>query len=157
VFISTFEKQLDAKRRIVAPVDYRNSVQPFEGLFCFPSVEHDCIEGGGRDLFEHYANLIDEYPFGDPTRTDLETSIMGGMVQLAFDPAGRITLPEAHCQMFGITDWVMVVGLRDRFQIWPRDAYRSARAAEARTNSRKALVERAELLRLRPKPAAANE
>ena len=91
VFISTYEKQLDAKRRIVAPVEYRTAVAPFDGLFCFPSIEADCIEGGGKALFDSYASLIDEFPFGDPMRTALETSIMGGMVQLGFDTAGRIT------------------------------------------------------------------
>ena len=49
---------------------------------------------------------------------------MGGMVQLGFDTAGRITLPESFCDQFGLADWVVLVGMRDRFQIWSRDAYR---------------------------------
>ena len=128
MFISTFEKQLDAKRRIVAPQEFRLAVAPFDGLFCFPSIEADCIEGGGKALFDDYAALIDEFPLGDPTRTALETTVMGGMVQLSFDTAGRITLPESLCDMFGLSDWVAVVGLGDRFQIWDRDAFRAHRA-----------------------------
>jgi MraZ protein len=142
VFISTFEKQLDAKRRIVAPVEYRAAVAPLDGLFCFPSIEADCIEGGGRALFDGYAKLIDEYPFGDPDRTALETAIMGGMTQLSFDTAGRITLPESLCQMFGLTDWVTLVGLRDRFQIWPRETFRE-RARVQRDAEQAALIGRA--------------
>ena len=61
MFISTFEKQLDAKRRIVAPVEFRAAVAPLDGLFCFPSIEADCIEGGGRQLFDSYAALIEEF------------------------------------------------------------------------------------------------
>ena len=142
MFISTFEKQLDAKRRIVAPVEYRTAVAPFDGLFCFPSIEADCIEGGGKALFDSYARLIDEYPFGDPARTALETSIMGGMAQLSFDTAGRVTLPESFCEMFGLTDWVTLVGLGDRFQIWPRDAFRE-RTRLQRDAARTALLTRA--------------
>ena len=142
MFISTFEKQLDAKRRIVAPQDYRASVAPFDGLFCFPSIEADCIEGGGKDLFDEYAALIDEFPLGDPARLALETCVMGGMVQLSFDTAGRITLPESLCDMFGITDWVTVVGLRKRFQIWPREAYR-ARYPDLRQVAQAGLLRRA--------------
>lgn len=145
MFISIFEKQLDAKRRIVAPQDFRTAVAPFEGLFCFPSVEADCIEGGGKALFDEYAALIDEFPLGDPTRMALETCIMGGMVQLAFDPAGRITLPESFCEMFGITDWVTVVGLNKRFQIWPRDVFR-ARFGDQRQVAKAGLTQRAERL-----------
>ena len=142
MFISTFEKQLDAKRRIVAPVEYRTAVAPFDGLFCFPSIEADCIEGGGKALFDSYARLIDEYPFGDPDRTALETAIMGGMTQLSFDTAGRITIPESLCEMFGLTDWVTLVGLRDRFQIWPREAFRERGKAQ-REAAQVALLTRA--------------
>jgi MraZ protein len=130
VFLSTFEKQLDSKRRIVAPQDYRAAVAPFDGLFLFPSIEADCLEGGGPKLFEQYQSLIAELGFGDPLRTALETSVLGGMHKLSFDTAGRITLPDALCQEFGIDDWVAVVGMGERFQIWSREAFRTHRAAQ---------------------------
>jgi MraZ protein len=153
VFISTCEKQLDAKRRIVAPVEYRQAVAPFDGLFCFPSIEADCIEGGGKALFDGYARLIDEYPFGDPDRTALETSIMGGMAQLSFDTAGRITIPESLCEMFGLTDWVTLVGLGDRFQIWPREAFRE-RIRQQREAAQSALLSRARRYAALPRAGA---
>jgi MraZ protein len=141
VFFSTFEKQLDAKRRIVVPVEFRAVVAgPFGGVFCFPSIEADCVEGGGKPLFDRYQALIEELPFGDPLRLPLETAVFGGMNQLSFDTAGRITLPESLCGMFGLTDWVSVVGLGDRFQIWDRDAFR-AHAAEMRKIARPGLAE----------------
>jgi MraZ protein len=152
VFISTFEKQLDAKRRIVAPAELRAAVTPLDGVFCFPSIEADCLEGGGQALFDAYAGLIDEFPFGDPARTALETTVMGAMVQLSFDTAGRITLPESFCQQLGLTDWVTIVGLRDRFQIWPREAFRE-RMAGQREAAREALVARSRL-KLAEKAAA---
>ena len=53
VFLSTFEKQLDSKRRTVVPHDFRAAVAgPFDGVFCFPSIEADCIDKeGGVCLF----------------------------------------------------------------------------------------------------------
>jgi len=141
VFLSTFEKQLDAKRRIVVPQEFRASLaDPFDGVFCFPSIEADCLEGGGKALFDRYAALIEELPFGDPLRSALETSVLGGMARLAFDNAGRITLPPALCDMFGLTDWVAVVGMGDRFQIWARDAFQAHRSA-AREAARAGLAE----------------
>jgi MraZ protein len=99
-------------------------------VFCFPSIEADCIEGGGKALFDRYNGVIEELEFGDPLRSALETSVLGGMAKLSFDTAGRITLPEALCDMFGLTDWVAVVGLGDRFQIWQREAFQAHRAAQ---------------------------
>jgi DNA-binding transcriptional regulator/RsmH inhibitor MraZ len=70
VFFSTVEKQLDAKRRMVLPAEFREAASgPFGGVFCFPSIEADCIEGGGQALFDTYKTLIDDLPFGDPLRT----------------------------------------------------------------------------------------
>jgi MraZ protein len=139
-FFSTFEKQLDGKRRIVVPSDFRAEVAgPFDGVFCFPSIEADCIEGGGQKLFERYQGLIEELPFGDPVRSALETSVYGGLCRLSFDTAGRITLPDALCEMFGIESDVAVVGLGDRFQIWPLAAFRAQREA-ARTAARDGLA-----------------
>ena len=84
VFLSTFEKQLDAKRRIVVPQEFRaQTAGPFDGVFCFPSIEADCIEGGGKALFDRYAALIEELEFGDPIRSALEQSVFGGMAQLS--------------------------------------------------------------------------
>lgn len=131
MFLSTFEKQLDAKRRIVVPQEFRAlAAGPFGGVFCFPSIEADCLEGGGQSLFQRYADLVEELPFGDPVRSAVETTVFGGMAQLAFDTAGRITLPETLCEQFGLTDWVAIVGLRDRFQIWSRDAFHAHRDAQ---------------------------
>ncbi len=131
MFLSAFEKQLDSKRRIVVPQDFRAfAAGPFGGVFCFPSIEADCVEGGGKPLFDQYKALIDDLPLGDPLRLPLETVVYGGMHELAFDTAGRITLPEAVCEAFGLTDWVALVGLGDRFQIWEREAFRAHRAEQ---------------------------
>jgi MraZ protein len=144
VFRSTFEKQLDSKRRIVLPQEFRAAAsaapppapsptlsmgaqESFDGVFCFPSIEANCLEGGGQALFNRYLGVIEELPFGDPLRSALEFSVIGGMRQLPFDSAGRIVLPESFCDQFGLNDWVAVVGLIDRFQIWPLEAYRAHR------------------------------
>ena len=130
MFLSTFEKQLDAKRRIVVPVEFRALISgPFDGVFCFPSIEADCIEGGGKALFDRYQGVIEELDFGDPIRSALETSILGGMAKLSFDTAGRITLPENLCDLFGLAEDVVLVGLGDRFQIWSKPAFQAHRAA----------------------------
>jgi MraZ protein len=52
------------------------------------------------------------------------------MAKLSFDTAGRITLPETLCDLFGLTDWVTIVGLGDRFQIWSKEAFQAHRAAQ---------------------------
>jgi MraZ protein len=132
VFLSTFEKQLDSKRRIVVPQEFRAAVSgPFDGIFCFPSIEADCLEAGGDRLFAVYAEMIESLPFGSEERSALEWQVMGEQVRLAFDSGGRITLPEALCAEAGLGETVVIVGLNDRFQIWSREKW-AARRAEQR-------------------------
>lgn len=109
-------------------MEFRASVSgPFDGVFCFPSIEADCIEGGGKALYDRYQAVIEELDVGDPLRYSLEFTVLGGMAQLSFDTAGRVTLPENLCQMFGLTDQAVIVGLGDRFQIWRPDAFHAER------------------------------
>lgn len=131
MFLSTFEKQLDAKRRIVVPQDYRAALAgPADGVFVFPSIRSACIEGGGQALFDRYGAMADELEFGDELRDSIERNVFGAMLKLSFDTAGRITLPEALCEQFGLTDWVALVGMRDRFEIWELSAFRALRGPD---------------------------
>lgn len=149
MFRSTFERPLDAKRRIVVPLEFRAAVAgPFDGIFCFPSVEADCIEAGGKALFDRNEALIGEFEVGDPVRYALEFTLRGGSAQLAFDTAGRVTLPETMCEMFNLTEAVVLVGLGERFQIWGREAFMAERPAQ-RLVARDGLRARAELRRAR--------
>ena len=141
MFLSTFEKQLDGKRRIVVPQDYRAALSgPADGVFVFPSIRSDCIEGGGQTLFDRYGAMADELEFGDELRDSIERNVFGAMQKLSFDTAGRITLPESLCDQYGISDWVALVGMRDRFEIWELGAYKALRPAD-RDFAKKGLTE----------------
>ncbi len=149
MFLGTFEKQLDNKRRIVLPAEFRGDAS---SVFCFPSILDDCLEGGGQDMYDDYAELVDDIPFGDPQRTALDREIFGKMHKLAFDPAGRIILPDSLCKQFGLDDWVMLVGMRKSFQIWDRDAYLAANS-DQRLDARASLIDLSQRRRARQQAA----
>ncbi len=155
VFLSTFDKELDAKRRIVAPAEFRALLgAACDGVYLFPSIEADCLEGGGETLFARYKATIEELPFGDPLRSALETAVYSGMRRLPFDSAGRIVLPEELCAAFGIGTEVTLAGLGDRFQVWGRDAFRAHRDRQ-RLLAREGLARLREDQRARPAGMAA--
>lgn len=132
VFFSTFEKQLDGKRRLLIPQEFRTADNGADArVFCFPSIEADCLEAGGDHLLATYLEMIRGLPFGSKERSSLEWQVLGEQTRLAFDGGGRITLPEGLCAEAGLGETVMIVGLGDRFQIWNRDKW-AARRAEQR-------------------------
>lgn len=124
MFFSTFEKPLDAKRRFVVPADYRQAEQgSLDGVFLFPSLTAGCIEAGGTRLRERYEAMAERLPFTHRTRIALQHQVFSQGKQLAFDTAGRITLPERLCEQFSLTGGVILAGMYDRFLIWEPAAY----------------------------------
>ena len=144
VFLSTYEKQLDGKRRLLIPQEFRTAENGAEhGVFCFFSIESDCLEAGGDKLMAEYVAMIEELPFGDDVRTALEETFYAGQRPLSYDGGGRITLPEHLCQDAGLGEDVVIVGLGSRFQIWDRARW-NARRDERRALARQAVRERGE-------------
>ena len=130
MFLSTYEKQLDGKRRLLIPQEFRTADNGAEhGVFCFFSFESDCLEAGGDRLMADYVALIDDLPFGDDYRTALEETVYAGQKPLAYDGGGRITLPEGLVQDAGLGEDVVIVGLGARFQIWDRARWNERKAA----------------------------
>ena len=144
MFLSTYEKQLDGKRRLLIPQEFRTAANGAEhGVFCFLSIESDCLEAGGDTLMAEYVSMIEELPFGDDVRTALEETFYAGQKPLAYDGGGRITLPEHLCQDAGLGEDVVIVGLGARFQIWDRARW-AARRDERRALARQAVRARGE-------------
>lgn len=125
VFLSTFEKPLDSKRRFVVPADYRNIEDGSqEALFVFPCLSEPCLEAGGIALKKEYEAMVGRLPFGHDSRKSLTHKIFSQSKTLAYDTAGRITLPDVMCARFDLSDEVVLVGMMDRFLIWSPQAYR---------------------------------
>ena len=125
VFLSTFEKPLDSKRRFVVPADYRNVEDGSQDeLFVFPCLSEPCLEAGGVLLKKQYEAMVAQLPFGHDSRKSLTLKVFAQSKTLAYDTAGRITLPDAMCARFGLRDEVVLVGMMDRILIWEPEAYR---------------------------------
>lgn len=134
MFLSTYEKPLDAKRRFVVPAEYRGAEDgAHEALFVFPCLSEPCLEAGGLLLRKQYEAMAMQLPFAHKSRKAISVQVFSQSRSLAYDTAGRITLPEGMCARFGLKDEVVLVGMMDRFLIWDPEAYRpwAERMAEA--------------------------
>ncbi len=130
VFLSTHEKQLDSKRRLLVPSDFRatalqpyDGVDAFEGVYCLAAINAACLECGGAAFFATCRDVIEEYPKMSPTRTAMHKHFYASMHRLSFDTAGRVTLPEHLCEKFKLSADVVIAGMGDSFQIWEPAAY----------------------------------
>ncbi len=149
LFVSTFINKVDKKGRVSVPAPFRAALsqQTFQGIVVYPSFNHAALEGCGIDFLEELANATaSNYDLFSPEQDDLNTLIFSTSSQLAWDPEGRVILPEDVLAHANITEQAAFVGKGRTFQIWEPNALK-AHQAEARA---RALVNRPQLSLRRP-------
>ncbi|MAG98758.1 MAG: division/cell wall cluster transcriptional repressor MraZ [Rhodospirillaceae bacterium] len=140
-FSSTFVNKVDKKGRVSVPAPFRAVLtgQTFHGIVAYPSLSEPAIDASGIDRMAMLSNRLDaDNPFTaeyDP----LADAIFGDSVQLAFDPEGRVQLPEALREHAAIGDQAAFVGRGPSFQIWEPEAMRRSRE-EIRRRARETIA-----------------
>ena len=132
MFLGTHQNGLDSKGRVSVPADFRTVVrgEGLEGVYCWPSPDGACLVGCGEGLMSRYKAMAEGMDLFDPMRDALAHAVFAGVRLLGFDANGRITLPEAFVAHAALDGQAAFVGLADRFEIWPPEAYESHREAQ---------------------------
>jgi MraZ protein len=136
-FVSTFTNKIDAKGRVSVPAQFRAVLAKdgHEGIYCYPSLDQDALDCGGRRLVDKIESLLEGLdPYSDE-RDHLATALFGTSEVLSLDQDGRTMLTERLRAHAGIEDRVTFVGLGDKFQIWRPERF-DARLEEARDKVR---------------------
>jgi len=149
LFVSTFINKVDRKGRVSVPATFRAalSTQTHQGIVVYPSFTTAAVEGCGMDFLEELAAAAAEtFDMFSPEQDDLNTLIFSTSHQLAWDPEGRVVLPEEILAHANITEQAAFVGKGRSFQIWEPEAMK-AHQAEARA---RALANRPQLALRKP-------
>ena len=141
VFISSYEKTIDKKGRVVTPNEFRKVLvgESFNGIISFASYHFPCVECMKMSDMEKLNNSIYEgnkYPLlrGND---DIVASIFAESHMLSFDNDGRIVIPKALTEHAMIRSDLVFVGRGSSFQIWNRDLYK-----EHQDNARRIIREK---------------
>lgn len=119
LFLSRFANKIDKKGRISVPAPFRAALsdQSFAGIVVYPHPKLPALEGCGYDRMAKMVEGHDRLDQFSDERDDLG-SIFAVSHQLAFDPEGRVMLPEDLLGHAGITDQAVFAGYGSTFQIW---------------------------------------
>lgn len=130
LFLSTFVNKVDRKGRVSVPATFRAtlSAQAFQGVVAYRSFTTACIEGCGMDFMERLSDSAQTFDAFSAEQEDLSALIFADARQLAWDPEGRILLPEDILVHAGITEAAAFVGKGQTFQIWNPESYRAVEA-----------------------------
>ncbi len=117
-FTGRSRNAVDSKGRVSVPAPLRAVLNGVEGVYLFPSQHRPCLEGAGPAFMQGRAALIERLDPLDPRRAALERLYFGMADFFSFDAAGRITLPAALREEYGLSEEAVFVGMRDRFEVW---------------------------------------
>jgi MraZ protein len=133
LFVSTHINKVDRKGRVSVPSSFRATLadQAFPGIVVYPSFKQDAVaEGCGMDFLEKVAAAsANQFDVFSPEQDDLNTLIYSSSHQLAWDPEGRVVLPESILAHIGVVDQVSFVGMGHTFQIWEPEAHKAFKDA----------------------------
>ncbi|WP_262694881.1 division/cell wall cluster transcriptional repressor MraZ [Kordiimonas aquimaris] len=130
LFLSTFENKVDKKGRVSVPAPFRSAVSSshFQGIAIYRHLSLPCVEGADISFLEQFSDQL--YEDFSPFSTDqlsVATAILAESHQLAFDPEGRVMLPQVMREFMGIDGLATFVGIGRKFQVWEPKAFAAHR------------------------------
>lgn len=130
LFLSTFVNKIDKKGRVSVPASFRSALAGGEwsGVILYRSYAGATLIGADLAYMTRYSEQFDEQMSMDDPDQALAAHILGDSRQLAFDPEGRIVIPQDLLDHANITTEVTFVGRGKTFQIWEPEAFRAEEA-----------------------------
>ena len=112
--------QLDPKGRLSLPARFREALA--DGVWV--TIGQDgCLFAFPRVEWQRYADEVSASPLSDAQGRAYQRLFFGSSDELRLDVQGRLTLPGRLRDAVGIGKDVIVLGVRDRMEIWDRDSY----------------------------------
>ena len=112
--------QLDPKGRLSLPARFREALA--DGVWV--TIGQDgCLFAFPRVEWQRYADQVGASPLSDAQGRAYQRLFFGSSDELRLDVQGRLTLPGRLRDAVGIGKDVIVLGVRDRMEIWDREAY----------------------------------
>ncbi|NRA96202.1 MAG: hypothetical protein HRU14_08345 [Planctomycetes bacterium] len=124
---------VDAKRRWALPQMFRhelNKAEAADGTWAFyiGYEEDGCLYLLTPDQYDAYATELDRlFDDGDPDDRATRTQILGNFQRVHTDNANRLTIPEEHAEIAGLSGKIDLVSGDRRSEIWQSDALRRRR------------------------------
>ena len=118
--LGTHSYQLDPKGRVSLPARFREAfadgvwltIGQDGCLFVFPRVE-----------WERRSDEVASSPLSDADGRAYSRLFFGSSDEAKLDGQGRVTIPQRLRDAVGINKDVVVLGVRDRMEIWDRETY----------------------------------
>ena len=122
VLLGEFEQRLDDKNRVTLPARLREHF--VDGVVCARGLD-GCVSVFPHAGWEEYMNAQNERLDGlSRDGRWMQRYLFSGALPGALDRQGRVALPASLLQHAKLGKDIVIAGLRDRLEIWDREAWR---------------------------------
>ncbi len=126
--LGTHSYQLDPKGRVSLPARFREAFA--DGVWL--TIGQDgCLYVFPRAEWQRRSDEVASSPLSDADGRAFSRLFFGSSDEAKLDSQGRVTIPQRLRETVGITKDVVVLGVRDRMEIWDRESYERYEASFA--------------------------
>lgn len=118
LFVGNFEHNLDPKRRLTIPSEWRAQVGMPASVYVMPDFHQRCLNVYPAGEMSRKLEALRRYPMADEKARRFSRVLGGNSELLPWDTAGRIRIKDQLLAFAGLTDRVILVGALDRFELW---------------------------------------
>jgi MraZ protein len=126
-FMGTYRPKLDEKGRLFLPAKFRGRLA--EGVVVTQGQEH-CLVVWPPDVFDREADRAAERPLTSKAARSYARTFFSGADEVVPDKQGRIGIQPELRTYAGLEREVVVIGVRDRLEIWNPDRWSEYQEAE---------------------------
>lgn len=120
----THPRTLDEKKRLVLPRRIREQLGDITRLYITQG-QDQCLWLYGPNELEKLAEKIDQAPATDKEVRDFRRLFFAGMEEADIDRNARILVPDRLIQFAGLRHEVVLLGVRDRLELWDTDRWKA--------------------------------
>jgi mraZ protein len=118
--LGTHRYQLDPKGRVSLPARFREAFA--DG--CWLTIGQDrCLYVFPRAEWERRSEEVQSSPLSDADSRAFNRFFFGSSSEVELDGQGRVTIPQRLREAAGIQKEVVVLGVRNRMEIWDRETF----------------------------------
>jgi MraZ protein len=126
-FMGTFRPKLDEKGRLFLPAKFREALA--EGVVVTQGQEN-CLFVWPPEVFDVEADKAAERSLTDKSARGYARIFFSGGDEVVPDKQGRVSIPAPLREYAGLEKDVVVIGVRNRLEIWNPQAWETYQAAE---------------------------
>lgn len=130
LFAGTFERSMDAKKRVSIPSAWLGKKEGEEFYVVLHPRKEFLMVMLPAELVSWEEKFLSDESKSMAQRRAAVRRFYAGAHRVLTDGQGRILLPEEHCEAVGLTNAVVFLGGRSRFEIWDKERHTASIAAQ---------------------------